>query len=503
MIDLTPLLKRYVERRRRRIEQMPPPETQRTTLLTLLRWAAKTKFGCAHGFDHIRTIEEFQHAVPVATYEDFWRDWWRDSFPDHRNITSPGRTKWFALTSGTTSGTTKYLPVTKELLASNRRAAIDLTTYHLANHPNSRPLSGKIFLMGSSTDLNRLAPGVFSGFMSGISVKTLSQWTRPFVWPPVGTARLLDWEQRMERFVEEGFQQPITVWVGMPSWMLILLERMREVANGRQPFPRLQLLVHGGVAWELYRRRFSDLLTETGATTRETYAASEAFIAIQDRGEGEGMRLNLDNGVFHEFIPLEELGEEKPTRHWVGNLETGQDYAIVLTSCAGLYAYLIGDTVRFVDRDPPRLKITGRTSYVLSAFGEHVIGDELDRAVNEAAAEQAIAIEEYSVGPVLPEGGDGRGRHIYLIGTAGKPNATQLALRIDEVLYHLNDGYRALRQNGTVMDAPEVRLVRAGVFLRWMAAQDKLGGQHKVPRVITDPKRFAAMLSEFELLDAR
>jgi hypothetical protein len=500
MIDPSPLLKIAARRRNAQLRHMDAAATQQNELQKLLRWASSTAFGTAHDFDRILTVQDFQAAVPLGTYEDFWRDWWQPSFPNQRNVTSPGKTRFFAVTSGTTSGATKFIPVTREMVAANKRAAIDVVAHHLANHPNSRPLAGRTFMMGGSTELIEEAKGVFSGDLSGIAVKSQSLWTRPFAWPLQETALLSDWEEKLRRFTQDGLEKNISIWTGVPSWMLILLERMVTETPGRQPFPNLQLLIHGGVAWDLYRDRFANLLKATGAATREVYPASEGFIAIADKGDGEGLRLILDNGIFFEFIPLGELGSDNPTRHWVGNLETDVDYAIAISSCAGLYAYLIGDTVRFVDRDPPRLKITGRTSYMLSAFGEHLIGSEIDRAINEAAAGHGIQVTEYSVGPVLSAEADGRGGHVWLVETSGSADPARLAADIDHLLSAINDDYRAHRTGSTGMKVPEVRLQPKDIFNRWMASKGKLGGQHKVPRVINDAARFRTMLAEFKAL---
>lgn len=497
LLDATPLMKLYARRRLRRLQAMDPAEAQVRELHRLVRQARRTRFGRAHDFERIRTVEDFQSAVPVGTYEEFWDDWWREPFPVHRDITSPGLTPFFAVTSGTTSGRTKYIPVTRAMVAANKRAALDVLVHHLANHPDSRPLSGKTFMMGGSTDLVEEAPGVRSGDLSGIAVATQSAWTRPFAYPPTDIALLEDWEAKLSHFVHDAFEQRITIWTGTPSWMLILLDRMREAADGRPLFPDLELLVHGGVSWDLYADRFAGLLADSGAHTREVYPASEGFIAVADRGEGDGLRLIADNGIFFEFVPLEELGSEQPVRHWAGNLETGVDYAVVLTTNAGLYAYLVGDTVRFIDRDGPRLKITGRTSYMLSAFGEHLLGSEIETAVHDAAAAQDVQVTEFAVGPVLHRGRGGRGGHIYIVETVPAADAARLAQEIDRKLSEINDDYRAHRAAGAGMEPPRAALVPPGGFERWMASRGKAGGQHKVPRVVADPERFHAMLADF------
>lgn len=499
MPDFTPLLRLYAKHRLAVLKRQDSAETQRRQLLGLVRQARHTRFGRDHGFDRIRTVADFQARVPVRSYEDFWRDYWSGSFPDLSGQTWPGRAPWLAVSSGTTSGATKYLPVTPAMMQANKRAAVDVAVHHLANRPDSRPLRGKTFMLGGSTALVDQGQGIVSGDLSGIAVKGQSAWMRGFSFPPPDLALLDDWEEKLERLARLSLAQRISMLTGTPGWMLILFERLHELTGGKAPFPDLELVVHGGVAWDLYRDRFRPFLEQTRAETREVYPASEGFIGVADRGDGEGLRLILDNGIFFEFIPLSELGAENPVRHWVGNLETGTDYAIVLSSNAGMFAYLIGDTVRFVDHHPPRLLITGRTSYMLSAFGEHLIGSELDNAVNSAAEATGMVVNEYSVGAVLPEQRRGVGHHLYLVETATEPDAGQVdrfAATVDQVLQDMNEDYRAHRINDTGMNPPEFRFLPPGAFERWMATKGKSGGQHKVPRVITDADKFMTMVGE-------
>ncbi len=497
MTYMSQALRLYARRRIRQLRNTRPCEAQRDTLLRLLQWSADTDFGRAHGFRSIRTIRDFQEAVPVATYEDFWHSWWAAPFPRHLNITSPGLTKLFAESSGTTTGSTKYLPVTERLLASNRRAALDALVFHTINEPESRLLSGKVFLMGATTSLTRLAPGISSGKMSGLSAKTRKLWTNPFAWPSDEITSLQQWSKRIDRVIDGCFSEPITVWGGLPNWMIVLLEQMYKICDDRKPFPHLELLIHSGMAWDIYDARFKDFLIETGAKRLELYTASEGFIAIEDVGSGNGMRLNLSGDIFYEFIPVNELGKKHPTRHWIEDVEVGQDYAIVLTTCAGLFAYILGDIVRFIDREPPRLLVTGRTSQTLSVFGEHLSAEEIDKAVRSAATEQSVTIEEYAVGPILDAQYQGRGRHVYLVSTADKADAMRLASCIDSILLQLNLDYRIHRGDKIGLLVPEVRLVRRGAFLSWMAQKGTIGDQYKMPRVITDHSAFFSMLKDF------
>jgi hypothetical protein len=258
-------------------------------------------------------------------------------------------------------------------------------------------------------------------------------------------------------------------------------------------YPRLELLVHGGIDFKPYAKRFSELLEGSRAELREVYAASEAFIAIADRDQGEGLRMIVDNGVFYEFVPTEELNASAPTRHWLATVETGIDYAVVLSTCAGAWGYILGDTVQFVEVDPPRIRVTGRTSYVLSAFGEHLIDAEIEEAVAVAANAIDAAVADYCVAPVYPKSGE-KGGHHYVIEFAGRlPGAKCVAAFRDALngrLRALNADYKTQRAGDYGLQAPEVEAVPPGTFRAWMKSRGQLGGQHKVPRIINDAALF-------------
>lgn len=503
MIDLSPLLRLYARRRRAALEALDPVAAQERELMKLVRMGRDTQFGREHGFAEIRSVADFQARVPLRAYEEFWSRYWQPSFPRLENLTSPGVPPFFAVTSGTTSGRTKYIPVTEAMISANKRAALDVVTWHFANRPKSRPLRGKTFMLGGSTSLVEEAPGIRSGDLSGIAVATQSLWTRPYAFPPTDLALMENWEEKIEVLARRALGERISIITGTPSWLLILFDRVGELAGGEPPFPDLELLVHGGVAWDLYRDRFRPHLQRTRAETREVYPASEGFLAIADRGDGEGMRLCLDNGVFFEFVPLDELDAERPTRHWVGTIEPDVDYAVMVTSCSGIYGYRLGDTVRFAETRPPRLLVTGRTSYMLSAFGEHLIGEEIEAGVEEAGEAVGLQIKEFTVGPVLSEAAGDRGHHLFIIEAVDgvPPAATVDSFReaLDRRLGELNDDYAAHRVEGTGMAAPEIHFMPEGSFLDWMRAHGKLGGQHKVPRVMADTERFAKMRQEFGL----
>ncbi len=498
MFDLTLALRAYAAFRAAQLQRQSPQRTQQRTLSRLLRKGRGTRFGRDHGFDRIASLEAFQRQVPIRRYEDFWQSYWRAPFPNLAGVTWPDHVPYFAVTSGTSTGKTKYIPVSRQMCRSNRRAGFDVMVHHLRNRPKSRVLGGKSFMLGGTVDLTAEGPAAESGDLTGIALKEAPDWTRHYTFAPASAAGETDWERKIEAAGRASLGEDIRTIAGTVSWLLLFFERLAAMAPGPKRlarlYPNLELIVHGGVSFRPYRERFESWLEGGHAELREVYPASEGFVATADRGSDEGLRMYLDGGIFYEFIPVEELDAEAPTRHWIGNVETGRDYALVMTTCAGLWAYLLGDTVRFVERDPPRLLVTGRVSYFLSAFGEHLTGEEIRDAVMAAAAALGEALSEFSVGAVHGDG-EARGGHVFIVEFAAPRALTRARLErfaavIDRDLAATNDDYATHRAAGFGMKAPEVRIVAPGTFAAWMKRRGKLGGQNKVPRVINDPELF-------------
>ncbi|MFM1848210.1 MAG: hypothetical protein RL417_1684 [Pseudomonadota bacterium] len=495
MLNATPILRLVAARRRRILESLDPAATQERELLMLVRKAAQTRFGRDHGFADVRSVDDFQKRVRLRTYTEMWDEYWKESYPRFDNISWPTPIKFFAVSSGTSSGKTKYLPVSPEMIRSNAKAGTDLLVHHVLNRPESRLLSGRSFFLGGSTDLVEETPGIFSGDLSGISTKTLPLWAKLRYFPPANLALIKNWEEKIDTMARASLRENITMLSGVPAWLLIFMKKMQEIVPGASKrvasfYPNIEMLVHGGVNFAPYRKQFEEILAGSRAELREVYPASEGFIALADRGSGEGLRLMLDHGIFFEFVPLEELTAPNPTRHWVKNIELGVNYAIVLSTCAGMWSYVIGDTVRFVDRSPPRLLVSGRTAYYLSAFGEHLIAEEIDDGLTAAANAINGTVSDYSVGALFPAETGGLGRHIYIVEFAGEcPDSEQLKTFIttlDRRLQERNDDYQAHRAEGFGLDGPQIVVVQPGTFREWMRSRGKLGGQHKVPRIITD-----------------
>jgi hypothetical protein len=494
MFDITPLVRMIAAKRRAQLTRMDARAVQERTLLKLVRQAAETKFGKDHGFGAIKSVAEFQARVPLRNWDAMWTDYFKPAFPNFANVSWPGPTPYLALSSGTTSARTKYVPVTDAMNRSNARAGFDLLVHHFAAKPRSRLFDGKTFMLGGSTKLVPEGPGVWSGDLSGIAVKRMPFWARSYAFPKEEHALIGNWEEKSDLMARMSLDEKIRALTGTPGWILGLLDSVRRLRDargesGKPLYPDLELFVHGGVNFAPYRHRFEHLFADIDVDMREVYPASEGFIAIADRGYGEGLRLNLDHGLFFEFVPLEELQSANPRRHWVGNVETGINYALVMSTCAGMWSYVIGDTVRFVETSPPRILITGRTTYWLSAFGEHLMAEQIEEGVADASAAIGADVTDYSVSAVFPEDGKERCGHVYVMEFAGgAPESAQLdafAKTLDGTLRRIVNDYDYYRKDGRIV-LPEIRPVPPGTFAAWMKSRGKLGGQNKVPRIIND-----------------
>ena len=503
MFDATPLLRLYARWRNERLRTSSAQDLQQQQLRWLVERARHTTFGKMYDFSSISTIEEYQKRVPLRKYEAFWEEFWKGPFPVLSDCTWPGTIRFFPVSSGTSSGTTKYIPCSDDMMRSNTKAGIDLLVHHVTNRPKSEILGGKSFMLGGSTDLTEPSPGIFFGDLSGIAVKTLPWWLKSRYFPPAELALIKNWEEKVDTLATLSLSEDIRMISGVPAWLLIFFDKLASLkpdSAGKlaRIYENMELVVHGGVNFAPYVQRFKDVLEGSRAELREVYPASEGFIAIADRGYGDGLRMNLDHGIFYEFVPLEELDSSSPTRHWIGNVERDVNYAVVMTTCAGLWSYVIGDTVRFVDTDTPRVLVTGRTSYYLSAFGEHLIAEEVEDGVVTAAKEISAEIADFTVGPVFPERSGDLGGHIYLVEFLGEKPGTEQLTRfveaLDKKLCQRNEDYESHRSGGFGLKAPQVVPVASGTFAAWMKKRGKLGGQNKVPRIITNREMLAELI---------
>lgn len=491
MLDATPLLRGYAKLRQRRWAARTPPATQEAELLRLVRKAKDTTFGRAHDFAGVQSVADYQARVPLRDFDAFWTDYFADAFPLLNDVSWPGRIPYFAVSSGTSTGRTKHIPVSREMLRSNSRAGTDLLAHHVLNTPQSRVLSGKSFMLGGSVAMTDLADGVRAGDLSGIARLENPRWSGPFVFPSIEEALEADWEAKIDRLARLSLAEPIRCIAGTPSWLLLFFERLQAMANGPKDvsalYPSLDLMVYGGMSFAPYREIFGEWFTSRPVDWREVYSASEGFVASADRGVGEGMRINLDIGLFYEFVPLDEWDAPNPTRYWIDDAPVGMDLGLVLSTCAGLWAYKIGDVVRLTDTDPPRLLVTGRTSHTLNAFGEHLSGAEIEGAVLKAGERVGRHVMEFAVTPLFPGAERSAGQHQYVVELDGPvaPDARQtFAEALDAVLKAENEDYEVHRRKDYQLLAPRVTVLPPGGFADWMRERGKLGGQNKVPRVV-------------------
>jgi hypothetical protein len=493
--------------RTRQLDRLNPVEVQQHTLFQLIRHAQNTRFGRDHDFSFLRTLEDYQRRVPVRDYSDFWEQYWKTAYPRLDNITWPGHTPYYALSSGTTSGTTKYIPVTREMVASNRKAASTTLALFRNAHPQASSFNGRFFFLGGCTEMRPQADGSFAGDLSGIAAKEVAGVARPYLYPPLEISLIPDWNTKLQKLAEDSVRQRITAVSGVPSWMLKLFDSLLQ-STGKSTlaeiWPDLRLIIHGGTKFDSYRETFRSVIGSDRVKYCEVYPCSEGFIATEDP-RYQLLRIVPDHNIFFEFIPIAEfqdgvLKTPHPVRHTLANVELGQVYAVALTTCAGLWSYLIGDTVRFESRNPPLIHFAGRIKNFLSAFGEHLIEEEVEKAIAVAAATCGVRSKDHHVGPVFPSDPKKPGHHLYLIEFHDDvpSDLDRFVSILDAELCRLNEDYEAHRRDDLTMLAPKIWVVPAGGFDSWMASRGKAGGQNKVPRMDNSGKMTADLQKWFE-----
>ena len=480
------------ERRRDWARNADPAAAQARVLSDLLETASDTAFGRDHGFDGIAALPDaaaradaFRKAVPVRDYEGL-KGYVERVVAGERNVLWPGLPKYFCKTSGTTSGA-KYIPLTADSLPNHIGAARRALLHHVARTGSAEFVGGKmIFLQGSPT-LTDTEGGVPLGRLSGIVAHHIPSYLQRNRLPSWETNTIEDWEEKVDAIVRETVGEDLRLISGIPSWVQMYFERLLEhtgKANVLEVFPNFSLFVFGGVAYAPYADRFRELIG-CEVPRVETYPASEGFLAYQDGEPGEGLLVNADDGLFLEFIPAEEYGKPDARRLGLGDVEMGVNYAVVITSNAGLWAYDIGDTVRFVSLAPARVLVTGRIKHFTSAFGEHVIAEEVEGAMAKAVADQGGQVVEFHVAPEVNPA-DGLPYHEWFVEFAQVPSDPEAFARVlDAELQERNPYYRDLI-TGSVLRKAVLNPLPQGAFHDAMARRGKLGGQNKVPRLAND-----------------
>ena len=469
-----------------------PRRQQLKVLRKMLRKACFTEFGQKYKFDEIllsRHPEKmFQQEVPTYDYSKIYKEWWYKTLEGKPDVCWPGIIKLFALSSGTSESASKYIPITKDLIRSNNitsiRYMLTLATY--TNVPRASVSKGWL-LLGGSTQLQKSAT-YFAGDISGIQAKNIPFWFQGLYKPGKKIAREKDWAKKLEEIVEKAPTWDIAFLVGVPAWVQLCMEKIIErynLKNIHEVWPNLAFYVHGGVAMEPYKRGFKKLLGKP-ITYIETYLASEGFLAYQNRQDAKGLKLAINNNIFFEFVPFDDENFDNegnmvanPNALMIHEVEEGKDYAILISTNAGTWRYLIGDTVRFVDIDKSEIIITGRTKHFLSLVGEHLSVDNINKAIELVSEELNISIPEFTVAGV-PYGSFFA--HQWYIATDDKINSEDLKIRIDNKLKELNDDYEVERKHA--LKEVFVDVLSEQTFMNFMKAKGKVGGQHKFPRVL-------------------
>ena len=455
-------------------------EDQRRILKELLRTGRRTEFGRDHGFKDVDDYTAFRQAVPIRDYEGF-RPWIDRIKEGRHNVLWKGVPIYFAKTSGTTSGV-KYIPITKESIPNHINTARNALLCYMAETGNHAFANGKMIFLSGSPELERVG-GIPTGRLSGIVNHHVPSYLRTNQLPSYETNCMEDWEEKLDRIIDETQSQDMTLISGIPPWMQMYFERLtaRTGRPVKDLFPNFSIMVHGGVNFRPYR---SNLMQAIGreVDTLETFPASEGFFAFQDSRESEGLLLNTDSGIFFEFVPAGEIFDENPRRLGLHEVEKGVNYALIVSSNAGLWAYNIGDTVRFTSLDPYRLEVTGRTRHFISAFGEHVIGEEVEASLMDAALEEGLAVTEFTVAPLISKG-DGRSCHEWFVEFERMPvDLDVFAARVDANLRKKNIYYDDLLK-GSILRPLVMRPLEKNAFISYMKSVGKLGGQNKVPRL--------------------
>ncbi|WP_026474246.1 GH3 auxin-responsive promoter family protein [Alkaliflexus imshenetskii] len=452
----------------------------------LIDRAKSTVYGKQHDFESIRSVNAFKERVPVQDYEGLMPHIIRLR-QGEKNLLWPGEIKWFAKSSGTTSAKSKFIPISREALNDcHYQGGRDTLVIYNQLIPDSNLFSGKTLTLGGSHQINSFSNDSVYGDLSAILIENLPFWTN-FVRTPGREIALLDeWEKKLQLITETTIKENVTALAGVPSWFLVLLKNVLAYTGKKdllEVWPNLELFIHGGVSFVPYRQQYQELIPSQSMHYLETYNASEGFFAIQDDFSSPGLLLMLDYGVFYEFMPLSELGNPYPKTYTIEETDTETDYALIISTNGGLWRYLIGDTVRFVSKKPYKIIITGRTKHFINAFGEELMIENAEKALQVACNATGAIIKEYTAAPVYM-GSDAKGAHQWLIEFANHPDDFgKFTNHLDNALKEVNSDYEAKRYKDMTLVMPEVIIARDNLFFDWLKKKKKLGGQNKVPRL--------------------
>lgn len=455
----------------------------------LIQAAKYTEWGRKYDYASITSIDEYRQRVPLQGYEDVkpWVDRLRKG---EQNLIWPTDVRWFAKSSGTTGGRSKFIPVSREALEDcHYKGGKDLIALHYQQFPDSKLYQGMSLVVGGSSTIENLRPDAYSGDLSAIIIRNLPVWVELRRTPSIETALLDNWEVKIETMARESMREDVRCIAGVPSWTLVLLKRILELSGKRnilEVWPNLELFMHGGVSFRPYRAQFEELIPSPTMNYLESYNASEGHFGVQDRHGADDMLLMLDYGILYEFIPLADVGKPDARSLLLHEVSTDQHYALVISTNGGLWRYMPGDTVRFTSVKPHRIQVSGRTRSFINAFGEELIVDNADRGIEAAARATGAVVREYTAAPRYMIG-NAAGGHEWAVEFERLPNDPERFVDVlDTTMRELNSDYDAKRRGDMVLQRPLMHVMEPGTFHAWMKERGKLGGQNKVPRLCNE-----------------
>lgn len=490
MALLTKIINLYFSDRLREIDyfRRNPAEVQERQLQYLLGKGRKTEFGHDSGMDSVKNAEQFADRIPLLDYEA------TSEFIDRmrrgqRYVLWPEDAKWFAKSSGTTGSKSKFIPVTMEgLRKSHMRGPKDIMALYCSLFPESKVVYGKMLTLGGSKKIEREGDNMLSGDLSAILIENTPAIANILRIPDKKTALISDFDEKVRKIAEQSTKQDVRSFSGVPSWNLVMLNKVLEYTgknNVLELWPDMELFVHGGMDFRPYEAQYHRIIPSSKMRYMETYNASEGFFAIAEQPGRSDMLLMLDYGTYYEFLPVEQLANPSAVVPLEG-VRTGVNYAMIITTCNGLWRYMIGDTVQFVSTNPYTIKITGRTKHYINAFGEEIVIDNAETAIHFACLTTGADVAEYTAAPVYMEGRE-KGAHQWLVEFRREPDSMdEFVSALDKGLQNVNSDYEAKRFKSTTLQAPRVTALPVGTFEGWLRSQGKVGGQNKVPRLFNN-----------------
>lgn len=481
-----------------------PHDVQNEWLEILLDKAKATDYGKKYGFSSIRNYEDFKNKVPVVSYEQLFPQIERQ-IKGEQNVLWPSEIKWFAKSSGTTNNRSKFIPVSPEALDDcHFKGGKDMLSIYFNNHPEAQMFNGKGLVIGGSHKPNPDNPHTktFYGDVSAVLLQNLPWWAEFARTPSLDIALMDEWESKIDKMVANTANQNVTNLSGIPTWLVVLIEKIlayKNASNLLEVWPNLEIFFHGAVSFKPYRELFKKFIPSDTMKYLETYNASEGFFGIQDTEADGEMLLMLDYGIFYEFIPVNHNEDDNPNTLSLDEVKIGENYAMIITTNAGLWRYKIGDTIKFTSTSPHRIKITGRTKHFINAFGEELVIEDAESAIAEACKRTHATIDNFTAGPRYLGRGKGGG-HEWVIEFLQKPDDLErFGQVLDEALREINSDYDAKRYKDIALQPPIIHTTSAGTFYYWMKKRDKLGGQNKVPRLANDREYLDDLLTFMKL----